>query len=134
MNRYIRSIFFLASIMISQTAMAQNTNIHRANKSVNEISYKYAQCAAYFNLMAVCLKVSSYPQSTINAYKRLSSIALKRGLEMGKIINLSEDAHAARFQIEMNSQMKLLNKSCVNISSLQIRFENLCENLMKYAR
>jgi hypothetical protein len=134
MRRKIISFAAVPASLILTFSPSVTAQDEKLLKAINNVSYELASCAAYYNVVAACLKVSNFDEKTISFYRNLSGKAFDRSFELGKIAGISLDAQESRFKAETSDQMKMINNSCVNYSSLRVRFETKCEALLTDVR
>ena len=108
-----------------QSAAGQDAAKLRA--ALNNAQHEMIECAAYFNVVAVCLAVSNKAASTVDSYRRLSDQLLEQSIKVSKITGITVDAMKSRYDIANKDHMALLQSSCVNISSLFSRYMDRCE-------
>ena len=109
----------------AQSAAGQDAA--KIRNAVNNAQAEMIQCAAYFNVVAVCLAVSNKKPSTIEGYQRHSDELLSRSLKLSKITGITDDAMKSRYDIANKDHIALLRSDCVNISSLLSRYMDRCE-------
>ena len=83
---------------------------------MNNAQEEMIQCAAYFNIVAVCLAVSNKPASTINGYRQQSGLLLEKSIRLSEFTGITVDAMKSRFEMANKDDMTLLRSSCVNFS------------------
>jgi hypothetical protein len=93
----------------------------KLRNAMNNAQEEMIQCAAYFNIVAVCLAVSNKPASTINGYRQQSGLLLEKSIRLSEFTGITVDAIKSRFEMANKDDMTLLRSSCVNISSLLSR-------------
>ena len=97
----------------------------KLRNAMNNAQEEMIQCAAYFNIVAVCLAVSNKPASTINGYRQQSGLLLEKSIRLSEFTGITVDAMKSRFEMANKDDMTLLRSSCVNISSLLSRYGSL---------
>jgi hypothetical protein len=121
-------LVLVVTLLLSPTAgMAQDAQ--RIKNALNNVNQEMMECAAYYYISAACFAVSNRDAKTIEQMKQISDDFLERGIRVANEIGLTADAQLSRFKMANQEQMKLLNGSCVNFSSLMSRYLDRCERV-----
>jgi hypothetical protein len=136
-------VFFkeVASVLVGGTAMllamatlpasAQNER-ERMIDALNNVQGEMVACMAYYSIVKQCF--AQEPDRTLydqtsQIFDRLNGLSVK----VGKTIGMTADAMLARLQMNLDEQMQLTGKSCLNISSLFVRYSDRCKQVVENA-
>lgn len=117
----------MGAIAASAPAMAQDaaSDLERAQRVLNNVQHEMITCAAYFGAVSACMG-NAQDKKGEAAYAAAAERMVSLSTEIGMSIGLTADAISARAKLEADEMKKLLNNSCVNISSIMVRHMDRC--------
>jgi len=124
---FITSIIVLSSFLL---AFSQET---KNDKNLENISWQYAECAAYYGLVFNAMKASN-ENETANAYNQLENDAMFYSLLLaneGRSKDLAIEVTNARIDIYIQKMKQETDNRNENISILINKYHFECQELMK---
>jgi hypothetical protein len=123
----MKTVIAAACLLVSSAAFAEDKTID----ALNNLQMEMTVCAAYYNQVKACVG----PQSeTLNvSTQKTIDLLTKQLLNVGKTINISQDAMLSRLQMAQDDQNKLLKGDCINMASLFTRHAERCKVVVENA-
>lgn len=99
-------------------------------RAMNNLAHEYAECSAYFSIVAVAGE-NSGDNELRDSYNSVATMALEYALLVGEDVGLLEEAHAARVEIAIEAMAKRINNDTKNISILFRDYGTACQTAME---
>lgn len=117
----------LCGVVTSTPAAAQDADT-KVLGALNNLHSEMITCLAYYSIFKQCLGKSD---PLYNATDKIIDHLTSFSIRVGDTIGMTQDAMASRVQIQMDQQMNLIQKNCVNISSLLSRHGARCKQVVE---
>src|SRR6516165_9647875 len=102
----------------------------KAMQEANNLGHEHQICAAYANIVAVCMiQKNGEKDPTGQRYQEVSGALMERGFRIGEIAGVSFNASKARFEMANQEMMEKTEKNCSNISILMQEHMDACVTL-----
>ena len=128
-----KTIFILLLILILSPLSSFGQEKRQIDKNLENISWQYAECAAYYGLVFNAMKASNENQ-TANAYSQLENDAMFYSLLLaneGRSKDLAIEVTNARTDIYIQKMKQETDNRNENISILINKYHFECQELMK---
>lgn len=99
-------------------------------RAINNFQHEVTNCAGYYSIFHNCLDPEE-PEH-LKVIKRLEPLIdglVSNMLKFGLGIGMTEDAIKSRLILSQDAMKKIYRDSCVNLSSLTIRYGNRCRQM-----
>jgi hypothetical protein len=116
-----------ALLILSAAGGAQAANIDKVKEAANDFSHENLICGAYYMFVAQCLKNKNESDPLSAQYMSGAQTFLKRGIETGKIADLSDKAIEAKVSLAIEAMKDDTENNCVNISVLFQKHAKSCK-------
>ena len=134
----IRRIALVLTLALgsAQAANAQDGALALNRKAMqqefNNLAHEHLICAAYANIVAVCMiQKNGEKDPTGQRYQEVSGALMERGFRIGEVAGVSFNASKARFEMANQEMMEKTEKNCSNISILMQEHMDACVTLYK---
>jgi hypothetical protein len=117
----------IATSLFATSSFAEDKATQYGN-ALNNVHMELAVCTAYFTNVVRCAPAEHQKEVREKTKPVLESMS-KSALRIAKTIGLTQDAMASRLLMATEEQTKLMNNSCVNLSSLYTRHGQRCKQL-----
>jgi hypothetical protein len=117
---------FVVALLLASVVRADAQTPEQARLVLNNVQHEMIECAAYYTIMQTCIGKERDPA----LYETTAKIVTKlheQAFDIGRRIGLTRDATLSRVKMSMESQMGLMNKDCINTSSLLSRYAARCK-------
>ena len=128
-----KNIFILLLILILSPLSSFGQEKRQIDKNLENISWQYAECAAYYGLVFNAMKASN-ENETANAYNQLENDAMFYSLLLaneGRSKDLAIEVTNARIDIYIQKMKQETDNRNENISILINKYHFECQELMK---
>ena len=126
-------IFILLLILILSPLSSFGQEKRQIDKNLENISWQYAECAAYYELVFNAMKASN-ENETANAYSQLENDAMFYSLLLaneGRSKDLAIEVTNARIDIYIQKMKQETDNRNENMSILINKYHFECQELMK---
>jgi hypothetical protein len=111
---------------ICATAAAQD--VRKIKDIANNFSRENLICGAYYLFVAQCLKNKDANDPVVEQYMTGAQTFLKRGIETGKIADVSDKALSAKVDLAIEEMKQDTENNCVNVSVLFKKHARECKS------
>jgi hypothetical protein len=128
-----KTIFILLLILILSPLSSFGQEKRQIDKNLEKISWQYAECAAYYELVFNAMKASN-ENETVNAYRQLKNDAMFYSLLLGnegRSKDLAIEVTNARIDIYIKKMKLEADNRNENISILINKYHSGCQELMQ---
>jgi hypothetical protein len=131
--RHALWIFLLLIIVVGAAAQTTTDNSVIAK---NNLQSEITACRVYYAIVESCLPDSANAptendrKQSIETKQKLDIIVKNlssKSAELGRSIGMTEEAMLSRLQMSLTEQQKILNASCVNLTTLYDRYGERCK-------
>jgi len=122
--RILITLMFI--IAVSTTAQADSER-DKNIKALNNLQHEMTTCVAFYAISRECMFKKDDPDT--DKIDKITKTLSSHFVEIGVGIGLSQDAITSRLHMEMDKMTELLNKNCMNISSLLDRYALRCKKI-----
>jgi hypothetical protein len=126
--RSLRPLLFFTLLTWSAPVDAQT--YEQLAQALNNVQHEMCTCIAFYVSMADCLSAKKDAALREKATQS-GAVLLARAAEIGKTLNITEDATRSRIAMSLDENSKLLNGSCSNASSILYRHAQRCKRLIE---
>jgi hypothetical protein len=137
LKKILNYIFLVTSlaIVIAPVGLtyAEEKHSKRDVEAISNFHYEHIKCFSFYQIGNHCLGNPKDPKNAeiIKAANLATNKILLRAFELGKSIGLTQNAMQSRISLTTQDMMKLINKSCINFSSLLMRHGEQCKMLVE---
>jgi hypothetical protein len=122
--RELAAILVVGCVVVCSPARAQTPE--QIQIALNNVQHEFSTCVAYFMTVATCANNRSDMASTAKSYQEAADRLLGTAYEVGNTIGMTKDAMESRLEMEAKGMINLMQKNCVNISSVMSRHTDRC--------
>lgn len=129
--KIIAYISLLIVLLFTSPALAQEQQ--KIDKTLENISGRYAECAAYYRLVYFALN-SSNEKETANTYRQLEDTAMFYSLLLaneGRSKDMAVKVTNSRIELAMKKMKQEINNRNENISILMNKYQSACLEAVK---
>jgi hypothetical protein len=101
------------------------------DRLANNFSHENLICGVYHSLVSQCLANRDPKDQLVERYRQTSMTFVKRSVEVGQAIGLSEKALTARMEMAQEKMMSEIENTCTNISVLLQKHAQQCKQLLE---
>src|ERR1700744_99455 len=108
-------------LLVGSAAFAEDKTID----ALDNLQMEMTVCAAYYGQVRGC--VGEQNESLSVATQQTIDLLTRRLFNVGKALDISEDAMISRLQMVEEGQGKLLKGDCINMASLSTKHADRCK-------
>ena len=135
MSRPVRLTFiglvFALLVSLFMVAMSRAQHVDKVQNIANNFSHQNLICTAYFLFVSQCLANKDAKDPLASRYRANADTALKRGIEMGKLADVSDKALSAKVELAVEEMKLDTENNCVNISVLFKKHARSCKSTLE---
>jgi hypothetical protein len=125
-----------ATMLLMPSALAEDLkkaqrDLEKVRQVVNNFSHENQICSAYYYFVRQCLLNRDPTDPLAETYKAGGDTFLKRSIDTGKIIGISQKALSARMDIAIANLKSETESDCVNVSVLLKKHAQQCKLLFE---
>jgi hypothetical protein len=125
--RRIAGLGAVGSVLLVWSSLAASQqSIEDVRRLMNNMHYDMSTCVAYFRVVSRCAANSSQSSHLAEPNEKASDFLLQQAYELAQEIGMTEDALNSRLAMAAEDMLELMNKNCINISSVMSRHQKKC--------
>jgi hypothetical protein len=121
-----RPTYLLLALTFAQAPAVAQDDPGLLLKKLNNLHAEMCTCVAYYKIVQKCLGDDPKHRATVAGYGVASNRLLEMSFALADTIGLTNDAAQSRLTMAAQDMMQLMEKNCINISSLLSRYTERC--------
>ena len=124
-------LILVFALLVNGNAFGETLDEKRNQYIYNNLSFEYSECQHYYLIVSEALKTNNPDPKVIQDYLSASKSAGDIAFVFGQEAGLTVEAMLARTKISVDQMLKSMNNNYANISVLFVKYQDLCEGLLK---
>ncbi|KRR26469.1 hypothetical protein CQ14_03000 [Bradyrhizobium lablabi] len=121
-------IKLLCAVFFACVSTAAAQDIQKIKDAANNFSHENLICGAYYLFVAQCIQNKNPNDPLAAQYTTGAQTFMKRGIETGKLADVSDKAISAKVEIAVEEMKTDTENNCVNISVLYKKHAHQCKS------
>jgi hypothetical protein len=125
--RRIAGLGAVGSVLLVWSSLAASQqSIEDVRRLMNNMHHDMSTCVAYFRVVSTCAANSPRSSHLAEPNEKASDFLLQQAYVLAQEIGMTEDALNSRLAMAAEEMIELMNKNCINISSVMSRHQKKC--------
>ena len=124
-------LVFIFSILTSGISLAETNEEKRAKYVLSSMQQDYITCYSFYKIGVEYIKKTNGEKKIIEGVEKSSDISLKFAHETGELMGMSVAEMSSKVELEMKSQLNLIDKDFNKAPILLKKYAKQCKNLIE---
>ena len=124
-------LIFIFSIITSGLSLAETNEEKRAKYVLSSMQQDYITCYSFYKIGAEYIKKLDGEKKIVDGVEKSSDISLKFAHETGELMGMSADEMSSKVELEMKSQLDLIDKDFNKAPILLKKYAQQCKSLIE---